>query len=77
MKDSIMRIYQNGTYYYSCPYREPGAVCCELKEPCNRCGWNPAVEGRRKAAIREAMKRGDPDGWLLGSGSFSNVEKMA
>ena len=50
--DKPMRIYQNGTYYYSCPYREPGAICCKMDVPCGKGGWNPEVEEKRKAALR-------------------------
>lgn len=75
--DKLMRIYQNGTYYYSCPYREPGAICCKMDVPCGKCGWNPEVEEKRKAALRASLVNREPVGWTLGSGSFSNVERLA
>lgn len=64
MQDELIRIYHYRSYVYSCPHREAGAVGCDMRADCNRCGWNPAVEERRKAAIREAMKEEDPEGWL-------------
>ena len=33
---------------WQCPYRE--CVACKTRD-CDKCGWNPVVEKRRKAAL--------------------------
>lgn len=34
-------------------------VYCDTGGACDRCGWNPAVEARRKIRIREEMTMGE------------------
>lgn len=38
---------------FTCPFNI-GVVCDEKK--CERCGWNPIVDGNRKAKKREENK---------------------
>ena len=41
---------------FFCKYQQNGlGVCCEKKLYCDKCGWNPAVERRRKQKIEERM----------------------
>lgn len=42
---------------YRCRYN-PGIVCEQKDNPCNKCGWNPAVARERSEKIREARKAG-------------------
>ncbi len=34
-------------------FREEGSVDCDAFSRCETCGWNPAVEEKRKKKIRE------------------------
>lgn len=38
--------------YPPCKFNPTGVVC-ESRNKCEKCGWNPAVEHRRKQAIRQ------------------------
>lgn len=38
--------------YPPCKFN-PAGVVCESRNKCEKCGWNPAVEHRRKQAIRQ------------------------
>ena len=40
---------------HDCPFRPGGAVDCDTGW-CDKCGWNPAVEEKRKKKIREKLK---------------------
>ena len=42
--------YGGGRSEISCKYNE--GVACEIQE-CEKCGWNPVVEERRKVALYE------------------------
>lgn len=43
---------------FFCKYRlESLGVICEKKLNCDTCGWNPAVEARRKEKINERMAK--------------------
>ena len=41
------------------PERAPGVNCSEMhiEAYCKNCGWNPAVEARRKKKIKEERAR--------------------
>lgn len=36
-------------------------VLCSEKDRCNRCGWNPEVETKRKVQVRKRLKE---SGWF-------------
>ncbi len=38
-----------------CTYRRRGVICQD-KTKCDKCGWNPAVEQKRKEIVRERYK---------------------
>lgn len=43
---------------FFCKYQQNTlGVVCEKKLTCESCGWNPAVEARRKTKIKERMAK--------------------
>ena len=43
---------------FFCKYQQASlGVICERKLDCEHCGWNPAVEKRRKKSIQERMEQ--------------------
>jgi len=41
-----------GFTYPPCRFNPCGVVCNADKSRCYRCGWNPAVDAKRKAELR-------------------------
>ena len=53
----------------------PTAVDCDAYSACSRCGWNPEVEARRKAALHPEPEPKEEKEvvFLLGSGTYDNM----
>lgn len=45
-------------YHGECQYQPEGVQCFDHNR-CWSCGWNPKVANRRKAEIRERLRRGE------------------
>lgn len=46
---------------------------CVTKDRCNKCGWNPEVENRRKRRLKKTVKNGN-NKWVVGEKKDRSIE---